>query len=68
MNVEQAYWKLKVQLDCHNDLPNWCNAFFFNPKRIEIWIDPSATQLPSIPNEIDGVPVHVKIKGPGQAC
>jgi hypothetical protein len=60
--------KLRKLLDAEEHLPEWANAMFISSKEVEIWIDPTALDYPSIPSEIDGVPIKTKFKGPGQAC
>ena len=60
--------KLRKLLGAEDRLPDWANAMFVSSTEVEIWIDPKAQTYPQISTEIDGVPIKIRFKGPGQAC
>lgn len=68
MEAEEVRKKLCALLGFQDTLPEWCNALFTHSGGVEIWVSPSAEQVPEIPAELEGIPVIVKYKNPGQAC
>lgn len=74
MSVEQTKEKLRsILLGIENGessglLPEWATAIFSVSSEIEVWVRPGAQNIPPIPDNLDGVPIKVKMKGPGIAC